>query len=188
MMTLGGRGNRPQAGFDISAGNVVGTPETDLVVGAINHVDGDNVRTGAVYVIDGTWLAAQATHDPEQARPPVLTLGDEDSRTILYGQEPGEQFGRSTRVVGGRVFVGRLYGTIGDATRVGGVDVYAFGARDVARRVAAIAGETWSSEGLVGDIVRHDRSRPLVGVGGFQASGLATDAGAVYFYNLSGLR
>ncbi len=188
MMTLGGQGNRPQAGFDISAGNVVGTPETDLVVGAVNHVDLDNVRTGAVYVVDGTWLAQQATHDPEQARPAVLPLGDDDARTILYGREAAEQFGRSVRVVGGRVFVGRLYGTIGEATRVGGVDVFAFGALNVVRRVAGIAGETWNREGLIGEIVRHDRSRPLIGVGGFQASGLATDAGAVYIYNLSGLR
>lgn len=188
MITLGGQGNRPQAGYDISAGNVVGTPETDLVVGAINHVDPDNIRTGAVYVIDGAWLAEQATHDPEQARPAVLPLGEGDARTVLYGRENGEQFGRSVRVVGGRVFVGRLFGSIGEATRVGGADVYAFGALGLARRVAAIAGETWGQEGLIGAIVRHDRSRPLIAIGGFQASGLATDAGAVYVYNLSGLR
>lgn len=188
MITLGGEGNRPQAGWDISAGNVVGGPETDLVVGAINHVDPDNVRTGAVYVVDGEWLADLATHDPEQARPAVHPLGEGDARTVFYGREAGESFGRSVQVVGGRIIVGKLFSTIGEATRVGGADVYVIGQLGLPQRIAAIAGETWRQDGRIGEIIRNDRTRPLIVIGGFQASGLATDAGAVYYYNLSGLR
>lgn len=188
MLTFAGEGNRPQAGFAIAAGNVIGGAEVDLVVGAVNHVDGDNVRTGAVYVVDGAFIEALPPEDPDRLQPTFHPLGDEATRTVIYGRENGEQFGRSLRIVGGRIIIGRAFAPSGDALRVAGADIYGFGALGLPRRIAAIGGETFKPEGRVGEIVVHDRSRPLVAVGGFQASGLATDAGAVYVYNLSGLR
>lgn len=178
-----------QLGHAVAAGNVTGGPEIDLVIGAPNSTNDGNVRTGAVFVVDGAYLTALPTEPPDRLLPAIFPVApDGAERVRLLGTEANEAFGRSVAVVGGRVIAGRLAGRVGDRTNIGGAQIYGFRPTGLPYRAAAIAGETWRQQSLIGEALAFDRSRTFIAIGGYQASGLATDAGAVYVYNLAGIR
>lgn len=187
MVSLAGGGNRPQAGWSLATGNLIGDPRPDLAIGAINHTFRGNERSGAVYVVDGAWLAELEPEEANVDRPTYHPLGPADDQVVLLGSVPGEQYGYALEVVGGRLFVTRPVGVVGEQRAIGGAEVYVFD-QGVPRRVAQLSGETWRSGGRMGDAIISDRTRPLLTIGGRQASGLGTESGAAYTHDLSALR
>lgn len=182
MVTFVGTGNQARLGFSAAAGDLFGGPEPELAIGAINQQRGGNTRFGAVYVIDGARLAGLPTHAPDAADPLLERLDFESA--AAFGEINGEQLGRRVQIHDRRLYVSRLFGAIGDATRLGGAEVYAFDAPDQPRRVASIAGETWRYESRIGEALRIDPTRGLLTIGGEFASGASPEAGAVYVFPL----
>ena len=188
-VVIGGEVANGLFGHSVAAGNVIGGAEIDLVIGAPNTTNDGNVRTGGVFVVDGAYLASLPSEPPDRLQPAIFSVAPAGAdRTLLLGTENAESFGRSVTVIGGRVIAGRLAGRVGLRTNIGGAQVYGFHASGLPYRAAAIAGETWRQNSLIGEVLARDRTRPFLAIGGYQASGLATDAGAVYVYNLSGVR
>lgn len=188
-IVFGGEVANGEFAASVAAGNIIGGAELDLVVGAPNTTNANNIRTGAVFVIDGAYIQSLPTNDLEQLIPNVYPIAPEGTeRAELYGVANGEDFGQVVRVIGSRIFVSRLRRPLGDIGPVGGAEVYGFYQSGLAYRIASFAGETWRPGGLMGQALAPDRTRPYLSIGGSQASGLATEAGAVYHYNLSGLR
>ncbi|MCA9545217.1 MAG: FG-GAP repeat protein [Myxococcales bacterium] len=174
-----------QFGTSVAAGDLDGDGVPELAVGGIG-LQSNGVGAGGVWVLPGTWLAALEGEAFDDA--PEVALGDADGQ-VLTGRVAGERFGAAVAIGGGLLAVGTPLTDEEGVPGVGGVNIYRRGAGGLIR-VARMAGETWRPGGRLGEQISAAEGPDgvLFVVGGFEAIGLAQDAGAAYGFVLPAAR
>ncbi len=175
-----------QLGTSVAGGDLDGDGVPDLAAGGIG-LQNTGRTAGGVWVVSGTWLAAQPW-GPLDAIPDVA-IGDAQP-TLLLGEVVGERFGADVAIAGGLLVVGTPLGSYTGVPGVGGAEIYRLSG-GAPERVARFAGEAFRPGGRLGEAVSAVQGADgtvTVVVGGFEASGLALDAGAAYTFALPSAR
>lgn len=183
-LILGPR-NSAQFGFALASADLDGDGLRELVAGApANQVNG--VTRGGVLVVSGAWLLARDRFAPDADPLDGPLVGEAAALVVtLDGQTDSERFGASVDARDGLVAAGAPDAVVLGVPAVGAARVWQFGPGLSSRPWATFVGEALRPGGLLGDAVALGPVAPGVlglAVGGYEGSGVALDAGAVYVF------
>jgi hypothetical protein len=178
-------------------GDADGDGVPDLAVGLPGFAqDGNTV--GAAGLISGAYVVGLPREPAQDATPPQRVLLMFDAArppAVVGGTTPGEELGRSATLVdlgaprGTVVVAGSPSGDLAGTTLAGGARGFAWqaGVGLVAAPLLGFAGEPARPGGRLGEWVRggHRGGRGVLLVGGYDGSGVVTDAGSLYSFDVS---
>ena len=158
-----------------------------LVAGAYRHRRyDDNRRTGGAYLIELDWILDQTRRPVTDNDAPIVIIPRGNGMEAIEGTTSESSFGATVAAAGPLLVIGEQFGRVGGEQSVGGARIYRL-TGDGVREAGRVIGETANVGARLGHALSLGGDPLRLLIGGFQGSGIGTEGGSAYLFNVDAL-